>query len=34
MGERFYPGVAVSIPVLLGAPHRLSVRAVLIYPRF
>ena len=30
----FSPGVAVSIPVLLGAPHRLSVRAVLICPRF
>ena len=34
MGERFYPGVAVSLPGLLGAPHRLSVRAVLVCPRF
>ena len=28
----FIPGVAVSLPGLLGAPHRLSVRAVLVCP--
>ena len=30
----FLTWVAVSLPGLLGAPHRLSVRAVLVCPRF